>query len=244
MNRLSILLVASSISLSALPLVASAEGDMHAGKATEAAMEASSTEAEVTDDKAIAAIEKQIEANAADTGVSGWRTHLTAPKVVEFDANHDYFARMNTNKGTVLIHFLPEVAPLHVTNFIYLTKLGFYDGLTFHRVIKNFMAQGGCPLHNGSGDPGYEFAGEFSESVKHDKPGLLSMANAGPGTDGSQFFLTFVPTPWLDGKHTIFGEVVEGMDVLKILEAAGSQSGQTSEPLGMEVVTIEVRPKS
>jgi cyclophilin family peptidyl-prolyl cis-trans isomerase len=148
---------------------------------------------------------------------------------------------MITNKGTILIKFLPGVAPMHVTNFLYLTKLGFYDGITFHRVITGFMAQGGCPLGTGTGSPGYGFNGEFSPSVKHDRGSLLSMANAGPGTDGSQFFLTFVATPWLDGKHTIFGEVVEGTDVVKKLEAAGSQSGRTSEPLSMEKVTVEVK---
>jgi cyclophilin family peptidyl-prolyl cis-trans isomerase len=130
---------------------------------------------------------------------------------------------------------------MHVSNFIYLTRLGFYDGVPFHRVITGFMAQGGCPLGTGTGNPGYGFGGEFSETVKHDTPGLLSMANAGPGTDGSQFFLTFVPTPWLDGKHTIFGKVVEGMDTLKKLEAAGSRGGATSEPLKMTKVTIEVQ---
>ena len=101
------------------------------------------------------------------------------------------------------------------------------------------MAQGGCPLGSGTGGPGYQFAGEFKPGVKHDRGGLLSMANAGPGTDGSQFFLTFVPTPWLDGKHTIFGEVVEGMEVLRVLEKAGSSSGATSETLKMDHVTIE-----
>jgi cyclophilin family peptidyl-prolyl cis-trans isomerase len=130
---------------------------------------------------------------------------------------------------------------MHVTSFMYLTRLGFYDDLAFHRVITNFMAQGGDPAGNGTGGPGYEFDGEFSAGVRHDRPGLLSMANRGPGTDGSQFFLTFIPTPWLDGKHTIFGEVVEGMDVLQSLEAAGSPSGRTSQPLKMEKVTIEVR---
>jgi peptidylprolyl isomerase/peptidyl-prolyl cis-trans isomerase B (cyclophilin B) len=105
-------------------------------------------------------------------------------------------------------------------------------------VITDFMAQGGCPLGTGTGGPGYRFDGECSQSVKHDRPGLLSMANAGPGTDGSQFFLTFVPAPWLDGKHTIFGEVVEGHDVLKVLEAAGSRGGTTKETLVMERVTV------
>ena len=128
---------------------------------------------------------------------------------------------------------------MHVTSFAYLAGLGFYDGLAFHRVITSFMAQGGCPLGTGTGGPGYQFGGEFKPDVKHTKGGLLSMANAGPGTDGSQFFLTFVPTPWLDGKHTIFGEVVEGLDVLKTLEAAGSSSGKTSEPLRIETLTIE-----
>jgi cyclophilin family peptidyl-prolyl cis-trans isomerase len=105
------------------------------------------------------------------------------------------------------------------------------------------MAQGGCPMGTGTGGPGYEFGGEFSETVKHTKGGLLSMANAGTGTDGSQFFITFKATPWLDGKHTIFGEVVEGMDVVKKLEASGSQSGQPSEPLSMTKVTVEVKAK-
>jgi cyclophilin family peptidyl-prolyl cis-trans isomerase len=103
------------------------------------------------------------------------------------------------------------------------------------------MAQGGCPLGTGTGGPGYQFDGEYSPTVKHNKGGYLSMANAGPGTDGSQFFLTFVATPWLDGKHSIFGEVVEGTDVLKALEALGSQSGRTSERLTMDKVTIETK---
>jgi peptidyl-prolyl cis-trans isomerase B (cyclophilin B) len=106
------------------------------------------------------------------------------------------------------------------------------------------MAQGGCPLGTGTGGPGYRFDGEFRADVKHDRPGLLSMANAGPGTDGSQFFLTFLPTPWLDGKHTIFGEVVEGKETLKALEDAGSQNGKTKEPLAIEKATIEVEPRS
>jgi cyclophilin family peptidyl-prolyl cis-trans isomerase len=192
-------------------------------------------------DKAMQQIEGMIAKAKVDTKTPGWRTSLPKPTPATFEAGHTYYARMVTNKGPILIKFMPDVAPMHVTSFIYLTKLGFYDGLKFHRVISGFMAQGGCPLGTGTGGPGYQFGSEFSPSVKHDRPGMLSMANAGQGTDGSQFFLTFVATPWLDGKHTIFGEVVEGMDVMKKLEAAGSQSGATSEPLKMDKVTIEVK---
>ena len=147
---------------------------------------------------------------------------------------------METNKGPIKIKLMPDVAPMHVTSFIYLSRLGFYDGLSFHRVIPGFMAQGGDPLGNGTGGPGYQYAGEFSPKAKHDTPGVLSMANAGPNTDGSQFFITFIPTPFLDGKHTVYGKVVEGMENLKKLEAAGSDSGRTSEPLKIEKVTIQV----
>jgi cyclophilin family peptidyl-prolyl cis-trans isomerase len=192
-------------------------------------------------DPAMQQIDQFIATAKINKSAPGWKTSLPKPPVATFDKAHTYYARMVTNKGPILIKFLPAVAPMHVTNFLYLTQLGFYDGVPFHRVITGFMAQGGDPLGTGTGGPGYGFNGEFSPSVKHEKPGLLSMANAGPGTDGSQFFLTFVPTPWLDGKHTIFGEVVEGMDVLKKLEAAGSQSGRTSEPLKMEKVTVEVK---
>jgi len=150
-------------------------------------------------------------------------------------------ATFQTSKGDIRVNLMEDVAPLTVANFVNLAQRGYYDGLTFHRVIADFMIQGGCPLGTGTGGPGYQFAGEFDPAVKHTKGGLLSMANAGPGTDGSQFFLTFVATPWLDGKHTIFGEVVEGFETLKALEAAGSQGGKTSEPLKMEKVTIEVK---
>ncbi len=193
------------------------------------------------EDPAMKMIDEMIQKAKVDTSKPTWKTAVPKPQKATFDPAKKYSALMVTNKGTVRIRLLPEVAPMHVTSFIYLTKLGFYDGLPFHRVIPGFMAQGGCPLGNGTGGPGYEYAGEFSPSVKHDKPGLLSMANRGPNTDGSQFFLTFVPTPWLDGKHTIYGEVVEGMDTLKALEALGSQSGRTKEPLKIEKVTIEVQ---
>jgi cyclophilin family peptidyl-prolyl cis-trans isomerase len=107
-------------------------------------------------------------------------------------------------------------------------------------VIPEFMAQGGDPRGNGTGGPGYEYDGEFDPEVKHNRPGLLSMANSGPGTDGSQFFLTFVPAPWLDGKHTIFGEVVEGMETVRELEKRGTQGGQTTEPLSIRRATVRI----
>lgn len=192
-------------------------------------------------DAAIKAIDAQVAKAAALKKDPAWRTKLPMPTAVKFDATKQYLAHMTTTKGEIVMKLMPDVAPLHVTNFIYLTRLGFYDGLTFHRVIKNFMAQGGCPVGNGTGNPGYGFNGEFSPSARHSRPGMLSTANAGPGTDGSQFFITFVPTPHLDGKHTIYGEVVSGMDVLKALEAGGSPSGATSERLAISKVTIEVK---
>jgi cyclophilin family peptidyl-prolyl cis-trans isomerase len=185
-------------------------------------------------------IDQQIATASVDKGNARWRTQLRAPKVASFDPARRVLCRMQTNKGPLTIRLMPEVAPMHVTSFSYLARLGFYDGLSFHRVITGFMAQGGCPLGTGTGGPGYTFGGEFKPNVRHDRPGLLSMANAGPGTDGSQFFLTFVATPWLDGKHTIFGEVIEGQEVMKALEAAGSRGGETREPLRMEKVTVEI----
>jgi cyclophilin family peptidyl-prolyl cis-trans isomerase len=193
-------------------------------------------------DPAVADIDKFIAENGGkiDRAKANWKLQLPKPPQVVFDAGNTYFWIMETNKGTIRIKLLPKVAPMHVSSTIYLARLGFYDGLAFHRVITQFMAQGGCPLGRGNGGPGYKYDGEFDPAVKHTKPGLLSMANAGPGTDGSQFFLTFLATPWLDGKHTIFGEVVDGMDVVKALEAAGSGNGQTREPLSIVKTTIEV----
>jgi cyclophilin family peptidyl-prolyl cis-trans isomerase len=170
---------------------------------------------------------------------SDWRTRLPAPRAVTLDPNRRYLARMETSRGTLRIRLLADTAPRHVVAFAYLARLGFFDGLGFHRVITGFMAQGGCPRGDGTGGPGFQLAGEHSPRVKHDRRGLLSAANAGPGTDGSQFFLTFVPTPWLDGKHTIYGEVVEGLDVLDGLEKAGSESGRPSEKLGIVRVEVE-----
>ena len=122
-------------------------------------------------------------------------------------------AVFDTSKGTIHINLFADKVPLTVANFVNLAKRGFYDGLNFHRVINDFMIQGGCPLGSGTGEPGYRFEDELDSSLIHDKPGILSMANAGPNTNGSQFFITHVPTPWLDGKHAVFGEVVSEDDM-------------------------------
>ena len=122
-------------------------------------------------------------------------------------------AQMQTNKGTIQLHLFAEQAPVTVANFVNLSMRGYYNGLTFHRVIEDFMIQGGCPEGSGRGGPGYRFEDECTPELKHDSPGVLSMANAGPCTNGSQFFITHVPTEWLDGKHTVFGKIASAADL-------------------------------
>lgn len=121
-------------------------------------------------------------------------------------------ALFDTDRGQIKVELFADKAPLTVANFVNLAKRGFYDGLNFHRVIADFMIQGGCPQGTGTGGPGYRFEDECRADLRHDKPGILSMANAGPGTNGSQFFITHGATPWLDGKHTVFGEVIDSQD--------------------------------
>ncbi len=187
---------------------------------------------------------KMKEEGEKQLGDKAWKLNLKKPEKMTFDANKDYLWVLQTNKGKITIKLWPDVAPMHVSSTIFLTKKGFYDGIKFHRVIPEFMAQGGCPLGTGTGGPGYEYDGEFKDDVKHDKPYLLSMANRGPGTDGSQFFLTFKATPWLDGKHTIFGEIIEGKDVMAKFEEAGTPSGKPKEELSIEKATIVEKDKN
>jgi cyclophilin family peptidyl-prolyl cis-trans isomerase len=147
---------------------------------------------------------------------------------------------METTKGTIKLKLFEAEAPKTTQNFKDLINKGFYNGLLFHRVIRNFMIQGGCPEGSGRGGPGYRFADEFHPTLKHDRPGLLSMANAGPNTNGSQFFITCVPTPHLDNRHSIFGEVIEGMDVLRAIETAPTGPGDRPNPeIRMTKVTVE-----
>ena len=127
-------------------------------------------------------------------------------------------ATIETNKGDIKLELYEDKTPKTVANFEKLASEGFYDGLSFHRVISDFMIQTGCPLGTGTGGPGYKFEDEFHPDLKHDGPGVLSMANSGPNTNGSQFFITHVATPWLDGKHTVFGRVIEGQDVVDEIE--------------------------
>jgi peptidyl-prolyl cis-trans isomerase A (cyclophilin A) len=165
------------------------------------------------------------------------------------------YAIFETTQGTIVCRLLEKEAPQTVGNFVGLAEgtkeftdpgtgkkatRRFFDGLAFHRVIPKFMIQGGCPLGNGTGGPGYRFADEFHPSLRHDRPGKLSMANAGPNTNGSQFFITVAATPWLDNRHTIFGEVVEGQDVAsKISELPRDSSDRPRTPVILEHLRIE-----
>ena len=133
---------------------------------------------------------------------------------MEIDPKKSYTATFTTDKGEIVVKLHADKTPMTVNNFVFLARQGFYDGTIFHRVIKDFMAQGGDPTGTGRGGPGYRFSDEFHPSLRHDKPGVLSMANAGANTNGSQFFITHVPTSWLDNKHSVFGQVIEGLDVL------------------------------
>lgn len=161
----------------------------------------------------------------------------SSPPPKSIDTGKQYIATIETEKGNIVVELFAQDAPLTVNNFVFLAREGFYDGSTFHRVIPGFMAQGGDPTGTGMGNPGYTFEDEFSEHSH--VAGALSMANAGPNTNGCQFFITYEPAPFLDGKHSVFGQVIEGMDVLNALTprdptASPSYSGDT-------IVTITIQ---
>lgn len=146
-------------------------------------------------------------------------------------------ATIKTNKGEIHLNLFADKTPVTVANFVNLANRGFFNGLKFHRVIEQFMIQGGCPKGTGTGGPGYNFKDEFDASLRHSKPGILSMANSGPNSNGSQFFITHVPTPWLDGKHSVFGEVVDATDQ-KVVNAI--RNGDVMESITIEGDTTDL----
>ena len=156
----------------------------------------------------------------------------------------DYRAILETDKGTITIDLYEDRAPQTVNNFVFLALHHFYDGVPFHRVLEDFMAQTGDPTGTGTGGPGYEFDNEIAPGLSHDQAGVVSMANAGPDTNGSQFFITFQATPWLDGGYSIFGQVVDGMDVLSELQRIDPQNPSGETPDTLERVTIIEKPAS
>jgi cyclophilin family peptidyl-prolyl cis-trans isomerase len=159
------------------------------------------------------------------------------PPPMSIYSQKSYAAILQTDLGEIVIQLFADKVPLTVNNFVFLARAGFYDGVTFHRVIKDFMTQGGDPTGTGMGGPGYRFADEFHRDLRHDGPGILSMANAGPNTNGSQFFITHVATPWLDNKHAVFGKVVSGLDVLMSIPAR--DPGRARET-GVGIKTIRI----
>ena len=171
------------------------------------------------------------------TGAEKMAQQYSAPPALTLDTTHSYKAIFKTIKGDITVELFADKTPITVNNFVFLAREGYYDNTVFHRVIPDFMVQGGDPTGTGMGGPGYRFQDEFDATLKHDKPGILSMANAGPGTNGSQFFLTHVPTPHLDGRHSVFGHVVEGLDVL--MNIAVRDPGNSSFP-GDALNTIEI----
>lgn len=160
-----------------------------------------------------------------------------APPTGSLDTSKKYTARFKTARGEIVVDLFAENAPMTVENFVNLARNGFYNGTTFHRVIPGFMAQGGDPTGTGRGGPGYQFADEFHPELRHSGPGVLSMANAGPDTNGSQFFITYGPTPHLDDRHAVFGQVTSGMDVLNSIRER--DPARDTQP-GDEIQSIEI----
>jgi cyclophilin family peptidyl-prolyl cis-trans isomerase len=153
------------------------------------------------------------------------------------DPQKNYSAVFKTDAGDFTVQLFAKQTPVTVNNFVFLARDGFYNDVVFHRVIKGFMAQGGDPTGTGMGGPGYKFQDEFDKSLRHDVPGVLSMANAGPGTNGSQFFITYVPTPHLDNKHSVFGKVIEGMDSVNAIK---ERDPRDSKSPATKIITIEI----
>ncbi|MFH2102984.1 MAG: peptidylprolyl isomerase [Chloroflexota bacterium] len=161
----------------------------------------------------------------------------TNPPEMTIDLSKNYQATIRTEKGEIVLQLHASKVPQTVNNFVFLAQEKFYDGTIFHRVIADFMTQGGDPTGTGRGGPGYRFQDEFQPELTHDKPGVLSMANAGPNTNGSQFFITHVPTPWLNNKHSVFGQVIKGMDILLSIPP---RDPQNPEYPGIKLLSITI----
>lgn len=161
------------------------------------------------------------------------------PPAMAIDPSKNYEALIKTEKGDIRIQLYADQTPVTVNNFVFLAREGFYDGVTFHRVLENFMAQTGDPTGTGRGGPGYQFEDEIVDDLKHDSEGIVSMANSGPNTNGSQFFITFAPQPHLDGQHTVFGKVIEGLDVARSLTLRDPQANPDA-PAGDRIISVEI----
>ena len=161
----------------------------------------------------------------------------STPPIMGIDSKKNYTATFKTDKGDIVCGLFAAKVPKTVNNFVFLAREGFYDNTIFHRVITDFMVQGGDPTGTGMGGPGYKFNDEFHSSLRHSTPGMLSMANSGPNTNGSQFFITHVPTPWLDNKHAIFGQVIKGLDVLMSIPA---RDPSRRDSPAVKLITVEI----
>ncbi len=222
--------------------------------ATKAVSATTKDDAATAKDPAIVAVDAFIASKNIDKTKAGWKTSLSKPPNLPFDKNSDYFWHLETEHGVMKIRYFADASPAHVSSGIYLSRLGFYDGLGFHRVIPGFMAQGGDPLGNGQGGPGYRIDAEFKNGLKHTKAGILSMARTpDPNSAGSQFFITFKDTGMLDDSpdrpgYTVWGEVVEGLDVVKVLESKGNPdraaNGAMAKPIKIVRATVSVAPKA
>ena len=206
-----------------------------------AAATAAADDLDPVDDPLVAAIDAFIAELDLDKSDKDWKSTVPAPGATgAFDPEKTYFWNLKTNRGDLKIELFPKSAPLHILSTIYLTRLGFYDNVKFHRIVKDFVVQGGDPTGTGNGGPGYLYGGEFKSGLSHSKKGIVSMANAGPGTDGSQFFVTCGPAPRLNGKHTIFGELAEGKPALSKLCKAGTKRGKPKRKAILKKATINV----
>ncbi len=207
---------------------------------TPAATTSPSPEAEAADPEAQATPDGR-PTRAGDLPPAQRADMFTEPPPMVIDPNKVYYATIQTEKGDIVVQLFADRAPQTVNNFVFLARQGFYDDTTFHRVLEGFMAQGGDPTGTGMGGPGYTFPDEFVPGLVFDRPGLLAMANAGPNTNGSQFFITYAPTDWLNYRHTIFGQVIQGMEVLESLTPRDPQ--QNPDFQGDRILTIQIEER-